>query len=308
MNNKRNFNYRPVNIQSLLKNLAVAITLTILPVSSALCGASRTNIKVGNPVPNPNYDGTYSLDLSYTFSTTCAVDNLTITFTGINAYGNTACQVVSTTSPSYQSCEGVSITSYNSFTETRNPNREQNLQYSATLRFMSLKTVSSNPTLSLQSFGKNGSCQEGTNPPLPPVPPPPSTCNVTTASADVDLGNWYLNDLPSIGSVTEARNIPLSIQCENASSSSVSVKINAKSDPSDNSHNIMLDSGGAQGMAIQITDGDNNPIPINQSFTALNSLVPGTNNLNIKGRYIRTAQMMNEGDANATVTVAITYD
>lgn len=66
--------------------------------------------------------------------------------------------------------------------------------------------------------------------------------------------------------------------------------------------------GQATRVAIQLLDRNSNPIKLNSKFTLQNNVAGGDYIFNWKARYIKTANNITAGTANATASVNIRYE
>lgn len=269
-----------------------------------------SNMKIDNVTGNP--DGSYNFDWSYTYSSSCAETDVdldtepsTITYNAaaIKSYSGNLQepQPVVDISPPHSITVGGSSHGWSI-----------GVSYTVKIHVGSVKTSSPQPAMNWDTYGfmrKSGmTCQQSGSVPVPPIPTLAS-CTATSSTANVDLGQWFLSDLPQIGATTQAKAVPITLNCTGGSNgSSVSATITAQGDSADPTHYIALTGGGAKGMAIQLLDHSNTVLPLNQKFTVLSSFGTGTYPLNWSARYIRTSSTITEGEADSVITAVFSYE
>ncbi len=292
----------------LLKKLCL-LFVVIFPLEAV--AGPVTNMVIDNITANS--DGSFNFDWSYSYSSECAEVYVELMTTPVNVDGSS----FSTVTYSGNTLHAPGITKDNSteiYVYTASIGGwSVGDNYSVKNRIMNARTSSQPSEMAWQTYGATrtegmGACAQSGSVPVPPIPTLAS-CTAASTSANVSLGQWYLSDLSTIGSTTQSKSVPISLNCTgNSNGTSVSASITAQGDSADPTHYIALSGGGAGGMAIEMLDQNSTILSLNKKFVALSSFTTGNYPLGWSARYIRTSNTMTEGAANSVVTVAFSYD
>lgn len=136
-----------------------------------------------------------------------------------------------------------------------------------------------------------------------------AACNVSTPVVNVELGNYLSTDFTGVNDTTVAKSVPITLDC--SSGSRINALVTADSDTSTSQQGaIKLSAGGdtASGVAVQLLDKNNVPVKLNQKFLVSTTTSEGQFNFNWTARYLQTQSTVTLGDANATATLALTYE
>lgn len=139
---------------------------------------------------------------------------------------------------------------------------------------------------------------------FPPVTT--GTCHTSQQSADVDMGDWFISDFTGVGSSTNKRDLIMNLDCDPGVS--VDIKVAATEDTSYKQNFIAIDSGGASGVAIKLTDQNNQKIQLNTQFNVIASTNEGQNTIHWYAQYVQSADTITEGQANAMATMKFFYN
>ncbi|MBP6121594.1 fimbrial protein [Providencia heimbachae] len=130
--------------------------------------------------------------------------------------------------------------------------------------------------------------------------------NATTYN--INMGDWFDTQFQNIGDASAAVDIPITLTC--MAGANIKTTVTSASGYVDTNTGKLALSGAdkATGVAIQLLDKNNSPIKLNVS-NSLQDNVPADDYLfNWKARYIKTAETITPGSANATATVNIRYE
>ncbi|BBG60851.1 MULTISPECIES: fimbrial protein [Providencia] len=133
-------------------------------------------------------------------------------------------------------------------------------------------------------------------------------CTVKSSSYTVNLGTWYDTQFKGIGSVSSNVSIPVTLNCAAGTNIKTTVTSSAGYVDTATGKIKLAGTGSATGIAIQLLDRNNSPIRLNTKNTLQNGVASGDYNFNWKARYIKTAEKVTPGTANATATVNIRYE
>nr|ELR5070278.1 type 1 fimbrial protein [Providencia rettgeri] len=134
-------------------------------------------------------------------------------------------------------------------------------------------------------------------------------CSLNQSVYNINLGDWYDTQFKNTGDTSEMIDIPISLKCNPETNINVTVKsTNGSSSPTGGWLNLASDGNSAKGIAIQLLDNNNNPITLDKKFTQATNVSEGDYIFNWKARYIKTADKITPGSANASATVNIRYE
>ncbi|EHZ6873787.1 fimbrial protein [Providencia huaxiensis] len=125
---------------------------------------------------------------------------------------------------------------------------------------------------------------------------------------DIHLGDWYDTQFNNIGDTSTSADIPITLTC--AAGTNIKTTVTSSAGYVDINTGKLALSGTdtATGVAIQLLDKNNAPIKLNTKNSLQNNIPSGDYMFNWKARYIKTADKITPGSANATATVNIRYE
>ncbi|WP_241098714.1 fimbrial protein [Providencia huaxiensis] len=132
-------------------------------------------------------------------------------------------------------------------------------------------------------------------------------CSLKQGTYNINLGDWYDTQFKKVGDTSSNIDIPIKLSC----AAGTNIKVNVTSDAIDNAPTGKLSLRGsnkATGVAVQLLDNASNPIPLNTQWTQQNNVPESDYIFGWKARYIKTADKITPGSANATATVNIRYE
>lgn len=135
------------------------------------------------------------------------------------------------------------------------------------------------------------------------------SCSLKSTVPTINLGDWYDTQFPAIGSTSTEVAIPITLNC--LAGTNIKATVTATSGTINASQGQLALSGGADkatGVAIQLIDQNNNPIPLNSKQTIKNNVAAGEYIFGWKARYIKTNDKITPGPANGTATINIRYE
>ncbi|MEX9974980.1 fimbrial protein [Providencia rettgeri] len=132
-------------------------------------------------------------------------------------------------------------------------------------------------------------------------------CSLKNTTLNIDMKDWYDTQFKNIGDTSDEVDIPIALSCLAGTNLKVTVTSNAVK----NAANGQLDLTGenkATGIALQLLNDFGKPIELNKKWTQQDGVPQGDYIFNWKARYIKTADKITPGSANATATVNIRYE
>ena len=128
------------------------------------------------------------------------------------------------------------------------------------------------------------------------------------SSHNINMGDWYDTQFNNIGDTSDMVNIPITLTCK--AGTNIKTTITSSGGYVDTATGKFALSGAnkAAGVAIQLLDKNNLPIKLNTKNSLQNSVPEGDYMFGWKARYIKTANQITPGTANATATVNIRYE
>ncbi len=129
-----------------------------------------------------------------------------------------------------------------------------------------------------------------------------------TPSVDVPLGKQFSNKFKGVGSTIGEK--AFSIQLNNcpAGINSITYRLDPLNTPVDANNGILaLDSGGATGVGIKITDNNGSAISLGKTINFLSNVAAGSYTIPLKAAYYKTSDTVVGGSANASMQFTITY-
>ncbi len=123
----------------------------------------------------------------------------------------------------------------------------------------------------------------------------------------INLGDWYDTQFPTVGSTSTNINIPITLNCMAGTNIKATVT-SSKYEDTATGKLALTGPDSATGVAIQLLDKNNNPIKLNTLNSLQNNVPAGDYMFDWKARYIKTADNITPGTANASATVNIRYE
>lgn len=136
-----------------------------------------------------------------------------------------------------------------------------------------------------------------------------NTCVVAAASEaqTVPLGTIGIRQFSKAGAVSNI-NTPFTLTLEACGPTFSGVKIRFSGTPdADNPQLIKIDDGGATGVAVQLLDKDNLPLPLNTSTTAYGAAGDDSVQMTFHARLVATGAAVSAGEASAVATWTTEY-
>ncbi|BBG60847.1 fimbrial protein [Providencia rustigianii] len=124
---------------------------------------------------------------------------------------------------------------------------------------------------------------------------------------NINMKDWYDTQFPNIGSTSTPVNIPITLTCAAGTNIKATVTSTSYVDTATGKLGL-TGTNSATGIAIQLLDKNNNPIKLNTKNSLQNNVPSGDYIFNWKAQYIKTANSITPGSANATATVNIRYE
>lgn len=135
-----------------------------------------------------------------------------------------------------------------------------------------------------------------------------TTCNLDSKLLNVNLGDYKTTDFTSTGSVTEKKLVEIPITCT-GDGSVFSLSVSSADIADNNNGVIMLDSGGATGIGVQLLKSDGStPIPLGGTSWVSGMSVNGSNTIDLYARYYQLGNQVTSGNATANVTFTFNYN
>ncbi|MEY0232486.1 fimbrial protein [Providencia manganoxydans] len=134
------------------------------------------------------------------------------------------------------------------------------------------------------------------------------SCSLKNSVPVINMGDWYDTQFKNIGDTSTDVDIPITLSC--LQGTNIKATVTATSGVNNASQGQLALSGTnkATGVAIQIVDKAGKPIPLGTKNTVQNNVPNGDYIFGWKARYIKTANSITPGPANATATVNIRYE
>ncbi|EOV8089114.1 fimbrial protein [Providencia huaxiensis] len=124
---------------------------------------------------------------------------------------------------------------------------------------------------------------------------------------NINMKDWYDTQFPNIGSTSTPVNIPITLTCAAGTNIKATVTSSKYVDTATGKLGL-TGNNSATGIAIQLLDKNSVPIKLNVKNSLQNSVPSGDYMFNWKARYIKTADNITPGTANASATVNIRYE
>lgn len=133
-------------------------------------------------------------------------------------------------------------------------------------------------------------------------------CSIKNGNLKINMGDWYDTQFKNIGDTSTNVDIPITLSC--LAGTNIKATITSTSGYTNAAQGQLALSGTnkATGVAIQLVDKNNTPIPLNTKNTVVNNTPAGDYIFGWKARYIKTANTITPGSANATATVNVRYE
>ncbi|WP_273803904.1 fimbrial protein [Providencia rettgeri] len=133
-------------------------------------------------------------------------------------------------------------------------------------------------------------------------------CNLKNTVPIVQLGDWYDTQFPSIGSTSTEVDIPVTLSCLAGTNIKATVQATSGTVNAVQGQLALSGTDKATGVAIQLIDANQKPIPLGSKQTIKDNVAAGDYIFGWKARYIKTADKITPGSANASATVNIRYE
>ncbi|MEQ4655431.1 fimbrial protein [Providencia rettgeri] len=124
---------------------------------------------------------------------------------------------------------------------------------------------------------------------------------------NINMKDWYDTQFTNIGSTSTPVAIPITLTCAAGSNIKATVTSSKYVDTATGKLGL-TGTNSATGVAVQLLDKNNNPIKLNTLNSLQNNVPAGDYMFNWKARYIKTANKITPGTANASATVNIRYE
>ncbi|MBW3114923.1 fimbrial protein [Providencia rettgeri] len=124
---------------------------------------------------------------------------------------------------------------------------------------------------------------------------------------NIDMQDWYDTQFPNIGSTSAPVDIPITLTCAAGTNIKATVT-SSKYEDTATGKLALTGPDSATGVAIQLLNKNNNPIKLNTTNSLQNNVPAGDYMFDWKARYIKTADNITPGTANASATVNIRYE
>ncbi|MGX4743130.1 fimbrial protein [Providencia rettgeri] len=124
---------------------------------------------------------------------------------------------------------------------------------------------------------------------------------------NINMKDWYDTQFTNIGSTSTPVAIPITLTCAAGSNIKATVTSSKYVDTATGKLGL-TGTNSATGVAVQLLDKNNNPIKLNTLNSLQNNVPAGDYMFNWKARYIKTANNITPGTANASATVNIRYE
>lgn len=135
-------------------------------------------------------------------------------------------------------------------------------------------------------------------------------CSVNNPVVNVKFNQAIAKrDFKGVGHKLPSIPIPFTLTCN--AGARVNVTINADKDTSLPENGLIKIQQGvnkATGLAIQVTDKDENGLAIGQNFISGTSTSDGVYDLGLRARYVQTAKIVSPGAVNGIATINLTYN
>ncbi len=132
------------------------------------------------------------------------------------------------------------------------------------------------------------------------------SCNVTTPSQTVPLPTVMSGQFSGTGSTAGEKDFSIQLYCP-ASAAGADVAITLSSnDPFDDQLAVINNGGSAQGVGVQVLDGNGNTIAFGPAID-VGTASAGNFDIPLKARYYQTGESVKGGSVSATVNYTITY-
>lgn len=125
---------------------------------------------------------------------------------------------------------------------------------------------------------------------------------------NIDLGDWRDTQFTNIGDASNVSDIPITLTCMPGVNIKTSVTSSSGYIDANTGKLALSGADKATGVAIQLLDKNNTPIKLGTSNISQNNVAEGDYIFNWKARYIKTADKITPGSANASATVNIRYE
>ncbi len=141
-----------------------------------------------------------------------------------------------------------------------------------------------------------------------------TTCNIMTSNQTINLGAWQTNSTSGIGSGINSQSNAVGYTLDFDCPAGLTIKGQLEGNQNDtsNMYDIGLDKGdtSAEGVVIVMHFNDKGTwrsMVYNESRTLIAKTIDGINSVSLRSFYKQISSTIKSGEANATVTVTITY-
>ncbi|ENU1226552.1 MULTISPECIES: fimbrial protein [Providencia] len=135
-----------------------------------------------------------------------------------------------------------------------------------------------------------------------------ANCSIKNSTLNINLGDWYDTQFPTVGSTSSEVDIPITLNCLAGTNIKATVVGTSGVINASQGHLGLSGTDKATGIAIQLVDANKNPIPLGSKQTIKSNVAAGEHIFGWKARYIKTADKITPGSANASATVNIRYE
>ena len=121
------------------------------------------------------------------------------------------------------------------------------------------------------------------------------------------MGNYLTTEFTGVGHTTTSQPVPIQLNCD--AGARINAVVTAMADTSTTQQGaIKLTSGGATGVAVQLLDKNGVGVKFGQKFVVDTVTSAGTYDFGWTARYLQTQSAVTTGNADASATVALTYE
>lgn len=133
------------------------------------------------------------------------------------------------------------------------------------------------------------------------------SCSLLTPELNVSLGDYLTTDFTGVNSFTPKKPVHILLNCP--SDIRINTSVDATADTATRKRGaIKLSYGGATGVAVQLLDRHGLGVQLNQNLEVDTTTSEGVYDFNWTARYLQTQSTVTSGNANATATLALTYE
>ncbi|WP_410529539.1 fimbrial protein (plasmid) [Serratia sp. AXJ-M] len=134
-----------------------------------------------------------------------------------------------------------------------------------------------------------------------------AACSVVTPTVNVPLGSFFVNDFTAVGHTTTSQPVPISLNCNGGARINATITADAETSQQ-GTLKLTAGAGMATNVGVQILDKNGTPVALNQKFVVDTTTADGLYDFGWTARYIQTGSSVTTGPANASATMALTYE